>query len=285
MLRVWLFCVVGLFGAASASAEPDAYQLWRAKLFDTLAQTKDANDYLALYLLSGHETGGEYFLRRAYTTGGGNAKALWTAAIALPCPGECEQSTAAAHDLVKADPGNALAWLTLAYVLERDSGITKEVTEALKQAAKASRLHDYGFDLMRTMITAVGRVPASAAAIAAAPSRPGSVEEFQLGHGDGSVTVGSHVIIEWIEHGCTSHGATLDDATVAACASARDNRKLGDSLAILPPDSDAGRQLREQVHAILVADNTGSAKTRLELYAASNNEREFTARLAHSLAH
>jgi hypothetical protein len=150
----------------------------------------------------------------------------------------------------------------LAYVVERDAGITKEVVESLKKAVKAPRLHDYGFNLMQTMIAAAGRVPISAAAI-----------------------VASHVVMEWLDQGCSSHGSMLDAPAAAACAAAKDGRKLGDSLATLPADSEAGKRLREQLHTVLVANAVGSAKIRLQLYAGSTSEEEFTARLAQILGH
>ena len=285
MQRILLVCLLFASSLVVGAADENAYRQWRTALFDALAQTKDANDYLALYLLSGHESASDGLLQRAYATGGGNAKVLWTVAVASQCPSECERAAAAAHDLVKTDSGNALAWLTLAYVVERDAGITKEVVESLKKAVKAPRLHDYGFNLMQTMIAAAGRVPISAEAIAAAPSRPHSVEEFQLHQGDGSVTVASHVVMEWLDQGCSSHGSILDGPAAVACAAAKDRRKLGDSLATLPADSEAGKRLREQLHAVFVANAAGSAKIRLQLYAGSTTEQEFTARLAQSLGH
>jgi hypothetical protein len=284
MMRAVLFCVLGLLAAANTWAETNAYQQWRATLFDTLAKTKDPNDYLAQYLLSGHDSDGDIFLRRAYAADGGNAKTLWTAAIALPCPDACEKSAAAAHELVKVDSGNALAWMTLAFVVERDLGATTEMTAALQRAAKAPRLHDYGFDLMKVMLAATARVPISPEAIAAAPGRPGSQEEFQLQHGDGSVTVGSHVVMEWIEHGCTSRSELTDQVAEAACQAASKAREHGDSLATLG-NTDNGLKLRDTMRTILAANISGHSEARLTLYAAATSEREFIERLAQTLAH
>jgi hypothetical protein len=56
MQRILLVCLLFASSLIEGATDENAYRQWRTALFDALAQTKDANDYLALYLLSGHES-------------------------------------------------------------------------------------------------------------------------------------------------------------------------------------------------------------------------------------
>jgi hypothetical protein len=285
MLQRLSICIIGLFIGIAGAAEPDAYQQWRATLFDTLERSNNADDYVALYLLAGRDADRvadrDDYLRRAYAVGKGNAKALWLIAIASPCSSECAQGIAAARDLTKTDPDNALAWLTLAYMAEQDAGATKEVSESLRRAARASRLHDYAFDLMKIMIATASRLPIPVTALYAAPTRPRSMEEFWLQQSDSAVPVASRGIMAWVEHGCTSHA---DSDNAVACEAAKLQRQHGDSLITLGPASDGGMRLQEDMRVMLSdPDMAIHAKMKFDAFAASTDERDFLERVAASL--
>jgi len=279
-----LFVAHQCVAMATDSGPNAASDQWRKNLREALRSANNADANLALYLLSNGDT---TYLDQAYTLGKSNPKVLWLAALEAPCqlPSMtlgCKPAVEAAKALTRADPDNAMAWLTLAYATERAIGRTSEILDALKHAARVPRFHDYGFDLMKASVSATALVSVPDGVLVTASGTPSSVEHARMQAAADPMTVlVAHFVTGWVKNGCTTFAEPPEAPQVAACDAAKELFKRGDSLMTLDANATAVHKLEADLaKGLAAAERSPNAdKVLIETYAVASSQLDFAERL------
>jgi hypothetical protein len=185
---------------------------------------------------------------------------------------ECAGMMSAAQLLAHADPDNGMAWLTLAYAADESLADPEEIRSALKHASSASRVHDYGFDLMKVAVSATGEVHVPDDVRGQQTS-----DQFRLQFMNPFIAPAS-TITGWLKQGCNATNAIPPPAP-KACADAHDLLRHGDSRETLSGDAEATAELDANQAASRPKDQAAYARAFIDAVAESSTEREWLGKM------
>lgn len=258
-------------GACDRDFGPQPEGVWLGQLIHGLCQRGDGDALLSAYLLTLPSFGMEgepdhRLLARAYNLGKSSNALLWTVALAEDCQpiGTAYLGFArdadAARKLVQADPDNAMAWLALAYNDARMASVDG-AHAALVRAARAPRVHDYTFDVLKLATAASGELPIPEAARSNGHGVffPPEVLRWTLIQ---SVPGLSQRLGVWVKEGCGAadvQGSSAERS--AACAAVKIQLQRGDSAWTLSEDPVARAALEADLkqRPVGVSNGDGSA--------------------------
>ncbi len=258
----------------------DALAVWITGTVHSLCKKGDANSLLAVFLISSplgsQGTPDLATLDRAYAAGKSNPVVLWTVALSSKChmpfqASECSRMMTAAKLLSRADPENAMAWLTLGFAADESLADPEEIGSALDHAIAAPRFHDYGFDLTKRAVAASGQVPVPADVLEQL-----TPEQFRLQFANPSVSQTS-AVISWLNQGCNATNAAPPPAS-QQCTQAKELLRRGDSIATLSANQKLLAQMRADPAADHPGDQTAYARA-VRALADSNSEQEYLGKL------
>jgi hypothetical protein len=173
--------------------------------------------------------------------------------------------------LTRADPDNAMAWLTLGYAADHSLANPDEITLALERAVAASRFHDYDFDVTKRALAATGRVPIPQELM----TSHGTSEQFRQQFAT-PFEIPARLIVEWVNQGCNAtHAVPAPSAT--ACTKAKDLFRRGDSEETLSGDAEAAAMIRTAFALSHPVNGDAFGKATIDAYTQSGNAREFAA--------
>lgn len=262
----------------------DPVEQWLGSLIRPLCHRNDSDSLLAVYLLSmpglGSNNGklDSHVLQRAYARGKSDPKLLWVIMAQSDCAGPipgckaAHKAVEAAQALTTADPGNAMAWFALARAHDLAMADPEKVDAALDHAAKAARVHDYTFDLIKLVENASAGIPA----------------QTGLNPDEGRVTFIYMIPMlnerfnEWARN-CSFSFDEGDPERKKFCEAARGQFKHGDSPLTLSGDAQATASMKAALQPPSDVSSAEFHKIMLETIPGSASEREWyekiTARL------
>ena len=245
--------------------------IWLGQLIYGLCQRGDGDALLSAYLLTLPSFGMEgepdhRLLARAYNLGKSSNALLWTVALAEDCQPigtACmgfARDADAARKLVHADPDNAMAWLALAYNDARMASVD-DANAAMIRAARAPRVHDYTFDVLKLAAAASGELPIPEAARSNGHGVffPPEVLRWTLIQ---TVPALSQRLGEWVKEGCGAADLGVSSTERSAqCAAVKVQLQRGDSALTLSEDPAARAALQADMkqRPVGVSNSDGSA--------------------------
>jgi|GEM_PF-2578414 len=245
--------------------------IWLGQLIHGLCQRGDGDALLSAYLLTlpsfGMEGEPDYrLLARAYDHDKRSNALLWTVALAEDCQPigtAClgfARDADAARKLVRADPDNAMAWLALAYNDARTASVDG-ANAAMIRAARAPRVHDYTFDVLKLAAAASGELPIPEAARSNGHGVffPPEVVRWTLIQ---TVPALSQRLGEWVKEGCGAADLGVSSAERSAqCAAVKVQLQRGDSALTLSEDPAASATLQadKKQRPVGMSNGDGSA--------------------------
>lgn len=252
----------------------DPPSAWFDHLRLDLCTSPDPDKVVLSYLMSAD--GDPALLERAQSLEPKTPATLWLIAVANRCDPfrhSCERQVAAARRLAELDPDNAVAWFTQARINDRSLEESDQVDPLLAHAVRAKRVHDYGFELTRSLLAATAKLTAEAV-------QPGSSIE------QARVEIGVHVLLltttlndtEWLKKDCIYEDLGSADETEhrkSACSAVQKVLVHSDSSGLTGTSGDAQgieaafRSLREAsasragAAAILAAFRSASSESEM----------------------
>lgn len=255
--------------ACERDFDKDGADIWFGKMIHTLCQRRDADSLFAVYLF----TMDTRVLKEAYSQNKSNPALLWAVTTQTECTGPlqgCKSAkiaVEAAQALTSIDPDNAMAWFALARAEDMVMTEPDKVDSALEQAAKASRAHDYSFDLTKLAEKAIAGISAPTDAEAEAWQHVGMT--MMLGYRFGV----------WAGH-CSFLTDEGDPDRKKLCEAAKEQFKHGDSLLTLSGDAEAKAKMDAATQKPAGVSENEYAKIMLEAIRDSTSEREWREKIA-----
>ncbi|MGH8041713.1 MAG: hypothetical protein ACREPN_06680 [Rudaea sp.] len=265
----------------------DTLGAWFMQLIQPLCKRGTSDALLAVYLFtlpgmaSSNGQMDNRLLQRAYAQDDTDPKLLWLVATQARCAGmfagcpAAQKAVKAAQQLTVVDPDNAMAWFALARAHDWATSDPEKVDAALAQAAKASRVHDYSFDLIQlaaktsASVTTKGIGTKESASIRwmIVTLIPDLNEQFK----------------EWVGR-CSVNYDEGDPDRKRFCRAAQEQFKHGDSLMTLSGDTQAQATIKSVMNTPHGADETRFRQIMLDTIGDSSDEREWCVKTAAKFA-